>query len=90
MTDSNTSNNGLYIALCVMVATACATLFFMFLTEKELMSKNIERAIEKGIDPIAVRCSYANADDKVCLAYSITHGTVDAPGARNIPTQLKK
>ena len=90
MKELNTSNNGLYVALCIMVATACATLFFMFLTEKELMSKNIERAIEKGIDPIAVRCSYADADDKVCLAYSITHGTVDAPGARNIPTQLKK
>ena len=57
-------------------------------TEKRLMHTNIETAINKGIDPIAVRCSYANPTDNVCLAYAITHNTVDAPPAQ--PIQRKK
>lgn len=90
MIEQTTSYNSFYIALCSIIGMVCATMFFMFITEQELMSKNIERAIEKGIDPIAVRCSYANANDRVCLAYSITHGSVDAPGAPRTVIQLKK
>lgn len=67
--------------ILISVAIICFTFFMGYIAEKELMSKNIESAIAKGIDPITVRCSYAESTDNVCLAYSITHKTVDAPSA---------
>ena len=40
------------------------------LNERKLMAANIENAITKGIDPLAVRCSYAKSDDIVCIAHA--------------------
>lgn len=51
------------------------------------MSKNIDNAIDKGIDPIAVRCAYAKPGDQICLAYSMTHKPIEAPVA---PSQGKR
>jgi hypothetical protein len=34
------------------------------------MAKNIKDAIDKGIDPMSVRCSYASETDNVCVAYA--------------------
>ena len=36
----------------------------------ELMSKNIETAIGKGVDPMAVRCSYSTSTDQICIMYA--------------------
>jgi hypothetical protein len=36
----------------------------------KLMSVNIDTAISKGIDPISVRCSFANSHDVICVAYA--------------------
>jgi len=63
------------------IAIISFTIYETLTTEKKLMHTNIESAISKGIDPIAVRCSYASATDNVCLAYAITHSTIDAPDA---------
>jgi hypothetical protein len=38
--------------------------------ENELKSKNIEAAIEKGVDPLSVRCSYATDRDLICVTYA--------------------
>lgn len=40
------------------------------LEENNLKSQNIESAIAKGIDPLSVRCSYAQAQDLLCVAYA--------------------
>jgi hypothetical protein len=40
------------------------------LEENKLKNQNIEQAITKGIDPLSVRCSYANAQDMVCVAHA--------------------
>jgi hypothetical protein len=34
------------------------------------MYKNIESAINKGIDPLSVRCSYAKSDDILCITFA--------------------
>jgi hypothetical protein len=34
------------------------------------MSKNINEAITKGIDPLTVRCSYASETDNICVAFA--------------------
>jgi GTP cyclohydrolase I len=38
--------------------------------DRELMSKNIQEAISKGIDPLTVRCSYASENDNICVAFA--------------------
>jgi hypothetical protein len=39
--------------------------------ENVLMSKNIQDAMSKGIDPLSVRCTYAADTDNICLAYAL-------------------
>lgn len=36
-----------------------------------LISKDIQIASEKGIDPLAVRCAYSQQDDNVCLVIAV-------------------
>ena len=76
------------VTIIISISLICLTIYETIATEKQLMHINIETAISKGIDPIAVRCSYASPTDNVCLAYAITHKTVDAPEAP--PIQKRK
>jgi hypothetical protein len=46
-----------------------------------LVSKNIENGIVKGVDPVAVRCAYANSSDSVCIAYAASKAH-EAPTVR--------
>jgi len=50
--------------------------------EKSLMAQNIETAIQKGIDPLSVRCSYAAADDVVCVTYASGSQPISFPGGK--------
>jgi hypothetical protein len=34
------------------------------------MSRNIDSAIAKGLDPISVRCSFVTNTDTICVAYA--------------------
>jgi len=54
-------------ALLVMVLFAFTT---YKMKDRELMSKNINEAITKGIDPLTVRCSYASETDNICVAFA--------------------
>ena len=38
--------------------------------DRILMSKNIDSAIAKGLDPISVRWSFVTNTDTVCVAYA--------------------
>ena len=77
------------VTAIVAISILSFTVYETLTTEKRLMHTNIESAISKGIDPIAVRCSYASPTDNVCLAYAITHKTVDAPEAPPIQKKRK-
>ena len=35
------------------------------------MAKNLESAIQKGIDPISVKCAYDTNINAVCIAHSM-------------------
>ena len=52
------------------------------INESILMSKNIESAVAKGIDPLSVRCSYTRPQDSICVAYAAT--------PKNIVVESKK
>lgn len=38
--------------------------------DRILMSRNIDSAIAKGLDPISVRCSFVTNTDTICVAYA--------------------
>ena len=58
--------------VCATTAVIALILSITFSNYNELRSveKNVESAIVKGIDPVAVRCAYAKATDTVCIAYA--------------------
>ena len=61
----------LIIAVTIVSVSAIASLAIYHYNERGLMSKNIEAAMQKGIDPLSIRCSYASHVDAVCVAYTI-------------------
>jgi len=56
--------------LVAMTAIICMT--YYSLQRDSAMKSNIESAIVKGIDPIAVRCAYGSSDT-LCIVYASTH-----------------
>lgn len=36
----------------------------------ELMAKDISTALSRGIDPITVRCAYAEPNDVICIVHT--------------------
>ena len=39
--------------------------------DRNNMAKNIESAIQKGVDPVSVKCAYETHADSICIAYSL-------------------
>lgn len=74
----------LTFAIAVFITAIVSVLAFMNykMQEVEAMKSNIESAIVKGIDPIAVKCAYGYSD-AVCVAYATRRSnTVDATPAK--------
>jgi hypothetical protein len=70
------------------LAIVCGTIAFTTLVgcvayyevkRDELMSRNIESAIVKGVDPMAARCSYSKPTDTICVVYASGTHRPDAP-----------
>jgi hypothetical protein len=55
-----------------LVTLICSVTFYQYNVLKSV-ERNVESAIVKGIDPVAVRCAYANESDLVCVAYAASH-----------------
>ena len=64
------------ISVLLGVMTLILSVTYYQYHQLEAMKSNIESAIVKGIDPIAVRCAYAQSNDVVCVAYASSHGSV--------------
>ena len=60
----------LVIALDTVVVSAIIATTYYNVNDRILMSKNIDSAIAKGLDPISVRCSFVTNTDTVCVAYA--------------------
>jgi hypothetical protein len=57
------------IAVCAMVSA----LTIYNINDRNNMSKNIESAIQKGINPISVKCAYETNANAVCITYSMVN-----------------
>ena len=58
------------VSITLIVLSIVAATCLYGLNDRKLMAANIENAITKGIDPLAVRCSYAKSDDLICVAFA--------------------
>lgn len=63
-------DNTLIICLTIISITSAISLSSYHINDRVLMSKNIDNAIDKGIDPISVRCAYAKENDVVCISFA--------------------
>jgi len=41
------------------------------INDRNNMSKNMDSAIQRGIDPISVKCAYATQTDNLCMVYAL-------------------
>ena len=67
------NDNVFVISLLIAIVSLIGSVTFYKYNELQAIKSNIESAIVKGIDPVAVRCAYSNERDVVCVAYGATH-----------------
>ena len=72
------------IALASVVLSAILGMSVYHINDRNLMAKNIDNAIAKGINPMAVRCSYVRGDDPICIAFAATKSD---PVLQSIPVK---
>jgi hypothetical protein len=60
----------LVIALATVTVSVIIGATYYNVNDRILMSRNIDSAIAKGLDPISVRCSFVTNTDTVCVAYA--------------------
>lgn len=72
--DMERSNEALafIIGAVLVVITAIVCVTYYNLKKDEAMKSNIESAIVKGIDPLAVRCAYESGSS-TRIVYAATH-----------------
>lgn len=63
-------DNTLAICGTIIAVVAALGISVFHINDRLLMAKNIDNAINKGIDPIAVRCAYVQENDVVCVAFA--------------------
>lgn len=68
----NIKPSNIYFGGALFLIFAAMIAFYNYkLNENNLMSRNIQAAMDKGIDPLSVRCTYAPDTDNICLAYAL-------------------
>jgi hypothetical protein len=69
--ESMNLKNDIIFIICVLIGVLAliGALTHNQYTELKSMERNIESAIVKGIDPVAVRCAY-KADSTMCVIYA--------------------
>ena len=74
MSDLRKDLIGIIIATAIVFITAIVSVTVYYVNDRALMSKNIDAAIAKGVDPVAVRCSFVQQTDTICVAYAAAQG----------------
>jgi uncharacterized membrane protein len=57
------------VSVLIAIITLIGTMGFNSYAELKSMERNIESAIVKGIDPVAVKCAY-RSDSTMCAIYA--------------------
>jgi hypothetical protein len=73
MSDVKTDFKSAVIAGTIVIVSAIIGVVVYNVNDRILMSKNIDNAIAKGMDPLAVRCSYVTNTDTICVAHAASN-----------------
>ena len=66
-----TMNNNVWtLSILAGLLSIVGSLAFYQYSSLKSMERNIETAIAKGIDPLAVRCAYGSSTDQICVSYA--------------------
>lgn len=65
------------VAVLIGVLSLIGSIAYTKNAELKSMERNIESAIVKGIDPLAVRCAYGDST-WICMQYASTHGRLES------------
>jgi hypothetical protein len=68
------------ISVLIAIVTLIGSITYYKHSEMMAIKSNVESAIVKGIDPVAVRCAYASERDVVCVAYAASHQSTPKSG----------
>ena len=69
-----TMNQNVWIlSLLVGALALIGAVGFYNYTALKSMEHNIDSAIAKGIDPLAVRCAYNGSNNSICIAYAMAN-----------------
>ena len=58
------------ISVLIGVMTLICSVTFYQYQQLQAVKSNIESAIVKGIDPVAVKCAYEDRSSNICIAYA--------------------
>lgn len=67
----NKELNTIVICMTLILCSIVVAFTLYNLNDRNNMAKNIETAIQKGIDPISVKCAYETSSNAVCITYSM-------------------
>jgi hypothetical protein len=74
MSDVKTDFKTMVIAVTIVIVSAIIGITVYNVNDRMLMAKNIDNAIAKSMDPLAVRCSYVTNTDTICVAHAAANG----------------
>lgn len=60
-------------AIVITIGFLAFTAYNRNVKQDELFARNMEMAIGKGVDPIAVKCAYGEAKNEMCITYIMNH-----------------
>ena len=65
--------NVLTVTVCgtILIGSAIIGVIMYLINDRNNMARNIEAAIQKGVDPISVKCAYETDTKPVCMAYAL-------------------
>jgi hypothetical protein len=77
----------LIICTTIVALSAIFGCAYYFSNQTKLMAETITAASAKGVDPLAVRCSFASSNDTICLIYASalnlpSSGSTASPSAK--------
>jgi hypothetical protein len=60
------------VSIMILLCTIIVSYAFYNVNDRNNMAKNIESAIQKGIDPLSVKCAYETNINAICITYAAT------------------
>lgn len=74
MSEVRKSYEVLTTIVCIAIVAIAGIISIMMhnINDRNNMSKNIEAAITKGVDPLSVKCAYEINPNAICITYAAT------------------